>query len=254
MRYSQISEAPIADLETLGIIPDKGLGSEMATSHRLHNNEKGRAKIFRAFEKTDYIFNFYLVQSEHKEDGKAIRPFITKGLVDKDKVKKYLGKDIDTEGKISILFTNNVSNDDRPLGAWMLAHRVSHPVQMSKEGMEIEARISAVLNRVVNAIASTQYSDRAPIKINMGFRNSSTGYYQDIINQLFTMKSARNGIIGDRLDVDGMGELMAQYLITGKVRFNHIEGHEKIIQKGEAAINKLIKTLFDQMVGKIYSF
>lgn len=251
MRYSEISEAPIADFQYFDSpeVAHPNPRPELNKSRALFQNEKGRAKIYRMFSKTPFVFNFYVMPIR---DISRYAPLSKR--MSKEELEQLSGIEVETEGKITILYTNNVSNDDRPLNAWMLAHRIGHTLQVKTIDL---VKIEALYNRLLNLMISDDRYYEADVQLNGLKPSSSSGILnqeKDIMNKLHTMKSARDGVIGARWDLDGLGELIAQYLIAGKVKLNRLEGFEEEIAGVEQEINSAIEDILRDMVGKIWNF
>ena len=237
-------EAPIATLAHYGDIPEKGIGKELKATRDIHNSTKGREKIIRAYLHTAHDYNLFIVPGAVNYDF---------GEVSKEKLEDMVGHPVDTDGKINILYTNNVTNDDRPMTAWILAHRIGHAVAMADLGKLFGERVGAVLAKLLSRILGEPVASTGDM---LGFKlNHRYGLrVEDTLNRLLTMRSARNGQIGKRIDVDGTGEIIAQYIITGKVKLNRLEGFEADIDKAEIILNKLVESLLGRMVGRVFGF
>lgn len=205
-------------------------GSSLITSRKIHESTKGREKIFRAFSRTPHQFDIMVAAD-----------------------RKYLLNTSKTNNPtIGIVFTNNMADDGMPLTAWMMAHRMSHGLQYAHKYEKFVIPEIDIIKAIVHlydseATVRTYASIGAAITTKTGLDN--------FINDLLTMKSARDGKIGKRFAVDGFGELLAQYVIIGRVRFNqlHDYDHDRIVEI-ENRVNELLENMLTRMVGWSFGF
>lgn len=228
MRYRDLFEAPIADLE-VGPGPvvtqagnNRYIPNFGSDDLDILTSDKGRAKIFRAFDKTPFVFNFYVFMGKVHGTGPK--------SATKDAVEKALGRPIEMEGRITVVYTNNVTNREArmPMNAWTLAHRIIHVLQASSKApltlMEREMWRGLVdLATLTTTETFRFFADRTG---GIDEFASPSGALTRFSWALFTMKSARDGKLMNSLDP--AGELLAQYLLTGKVKFNSAE---ELVQK-----------------------
>lgn len=209
----------------------------LLTSLDLFQNQKGMERIHKAFEKTNENFRFHIIPrySNHCELKRAVR-------ADPD--------------AITVIFSNNVAYDQHPLTAWMLAHRISHAIQI-KDDMEFQSFIEEFLNELIDIYNYTE-SDRIHLT-GKGIQITPASLisvlpFEKFINSLLTMKSARDEVIGQRFGIDCFGELLAQYIITGKVRLNRLERYSiDIIENAENEINRKMAEMMNILRGDIWA-
>jgi hypothetical protein len=195
---------------------------------------------------------------------------------------------------ITILFNGNYGVDKIPLTGWMMAHRLSHAVQRpewsgrrTRRMPEYENFIRSVNNmfrEIVRPYGAGEKLSRYepwPLEENVwdrygrGERMTAERTYAYIANQIGTMKSARDNRI-DRIG-EFYHELIAQYLLTGKITFNDLPrslvtkrgswGHEdrtsardevwleqanQFLQASASEIGDRIEDVLEGMVGNVY--
>lgn len=208
----------------------------LLTSLDLFQNQKGMDRIRKAFEKTNENFRFHIIP--------RYRNYCD--------LKRAVRADPDA---ITVIFSNNVAYDHHPLTAWMLAHRISHAIQ-TKGIMKFQSLIEEFLNELIDIYNYTE-SDRIHLT-GKGIEITPTSLisvlpFEKFINSLLTMKSARNEVIGQRFGIDCFGELLAQYIITGKVRFNRLERYGiDVIGNAENEINHKMGEMMNILRGDIW--
>jgi len=210
MRWHEITEAPIADLAYAGDVPSKddkhGVHYVKADDHAIVTTPKGVAKIMNAFERTPYVFNIYVAPNRARG--------VQHELVD---VERLLGRKVETNGRITVIYTNNVTGSYRmPMTGWTLAHRMIHAIQVSGQPSLIEM---ACWKAIVDIWNLARHESRAPKVKYKGqplYMTTDAHLLSEFSSILFTMRSARKGYL--KVDLDVGGELLAQYLLTGRVK------------------------------------
>lgn len=208
------------------------------TSFALFDNKKGMDRIRKAFDKFDEDFQFHMATPSSGIDPTEIPAL---------------------ENSITVVFTNNVSNDDRPLTAWMLAHRISHTFQ-HHDNLN-KPKYAENMLRIMNNIADIyndsadhyKFNENSPISlVNLCKSSKAVQKFRKFVDCLLTMRSARVGIIGGRFETDGFGELMAQYIIGGKIRFNRLDVYDhEVTEMAEQKINKQMGEFIRDLRGKV---
>lgn len=194
------------------------------TSFALFDNKKGMDRIRKAFDKFDEDFQFHMVPPSSGIDPNKIPAL---------------------ENSINVVFTNNVSNDDRPLTAWMLAHRISHTLQkLDKTRTTYYNEKMLKLLENIDDIFNNTHGNMHPY--------NREAIFEVFVNRILTMRSARDGVIARRFFIDGFGELMAQYIIGGKIRFNRLDDYDhKVTEMAEQKINKQMGEFVRDLRGKV---
>lgn len=191
---------------------DKEWCATLSTSRKLFNNPKGREKIEGAFRNTKENFRFF------------IKPVLTRPGVFDNIRRKGVTPDPDS---ITVLYTNNVTIDNRPLTAWCLAHRIGHAIQTEKSPYRQPSEIMSIIIDI--------------------FKQKGHVDLVNDVNDLFTMRSARNRVLTNGFDF--FGELVAQHIISGRVRFNRLDYQG--IAEAEQKIDSIISEMLASLRGKI---
>lgn len=132
------------------------------------------------------------------------------------------------ENYITFVITNNVTvrNNYVPLTPWILIHRLGHgisPIDFGNmENNEFNFAPISAISKIINFILfGADYTlNHRLFNINQN-SNVSLELYSDIINSVFTMKSARTNRIKSTTEIGP--ECLAQYVITGKVLLNFVD-------------------------------
>lgn len=170
-------------------------------------NPKAVKKIHEKWSNSKNDFEFYFLRSfkasKHVEVGE-VKP---------EWVKENLELDINPNPQaITIIFTQNTGTEKIPMKAWMVAHRLGHSIRKVKE---FEIYFAKELEKDFREILRNVYQ-----------RNSSQEYRADekdlrsLAFALGTMNSARERKLVNFYEFPY--EVMAQYIITGKVKFNDL--------------------------------
>lgn len=173
-------------------------------------NPKAVEKIHKSWSNSKYDFDFYFLRTY------KANKHIEVGQVNLDWVKENLEIDLKLkEDHITIIFTNNKGDEKIPMTAWAIAHRLGHAIRKEKIfenyfRKQIEKDFNEILNYVYNLNA--QYSE-APY-------NTSEKYKKSLFTAIGKMKSARENRL--RTSSEFIYELVAQYIITGKIEFNDL--------------------------------
>lgn len=273
MRYliDLIQEAPIDNLEVVGDLVPTGRGSTTKSGLVRHQGsfttadrdiltrDKSVEKIRNAFEKTPFVFDFYIfITGEYAASTNL--PWT------KDKLEAALGRSVSTEGKITVCYSNNVTGQYVPMTAWILAHRMSHHFHINGAVMSIGEH--AVWKAICD-IALHGGDHMVPTGSVLGPTSRGSLAVQ-WAQRLYTMRSARQKTLKNNLDV--FGEALAQYLLTGRVKLNRAAtlnpdldedapyypmkikdpaAFDQAVAQGEAEINAAMKETLQALVGTI---
>lgn len=215
-----VDEMAISTFKTVG---DWGKKSSFKhdVDRRLLTSPKAVEKIHKQWEKTPYDFDMYLVndprvnKSEFREVGLVDMSFV------RDKMKLTPEEIPDPSGDtIVIIYTGNFGDERYMASGWILAHRLGHalargrgtPAQMWNEFTNtLRKRIANMLKEVYGIDVYSSTYDFA----NNAQKDKMLKY---VAQQLGTMKSARDENLRNWYEF--AYELLAQYLITGKIKFN----------------------------------
>ena len=194
---------------------------------RLLTSPKGVEKIRQQWENTPYNFDMYLVNDPRVNKSR----FREVGLVNMDFVRDEMGitpEEIpDPDGNtITIIYTSNTGAERYMASGWILAHRLGHAIARGNDYIakmwgefidRLRRRVASILDRVYNI-------DTHPRRFDFSGRFDSEGerkrekILKYVAQQLGTMKSARENKM--RSWYEFAYELLAQYLLTGSIKFN----------------------------------
>lgn len=218
MRYRELVEAPIADFQVVNKETEKYYNDFDKSDEGIVNSQKGVQKIMNAFEKTPFEFNIYVVM--RPTEGIWGHDFASTQADAMQFLQDQIGA-VQTEGRITCIYLSNVTGKSNrmPLNAWTMAHRMIHMLQTQHKDSGVDLmhfEKTLWTNMIKVADAST---DIKPFFIgNMLQMVSPETAMVNFATAMMTMKSAREGKIVSSLDVGG--EALAQYLLTGGIRFN----------------------------------
>lgn len=274
MKIRELIEAPISDIDIIGTASDEHDTRRTFSKKDVGpvQSVQGLKKIKNMYRNVPYDFNFYLVSIKRNKRGAAILdPNEAAELIGAERVKKL------NSNSITIIFTHNITNQQNyvPFTGWMLTHRISHIFQfMATTGetnveviqpyLDFESHlfrgmlkgISTILNESTNI---KEYKLASIESFGDGFLNRHRRW---LLRKLFTMRSARQGKLTNTLDLGG--ELMAQFLLTGKITFNRLTENDRVnltpeklkainnlIAEYEVKLNEIAKQIFDSIKGRI---
>ena len=236
--YNQnLLEAPIGDYETIGDW-DKGASFRSKRDRAIIRHPKAIEITKKKFNNNSHIFNFYFVNTkeakDHMELGRRNIEWVRQNLGDEvaDAVKGNVGK----EDHVNVIFTNNRGDQGKPMTAWIMAHRLAHALsRMNQNGKgnqfpsykEASNTIAWHLSAIMEEYGVKDFPNSDGKIWNYSYTKSnhernSTRRNQLIMKNFFskvcTFRSARENMIRDWFEV--LNELFAQYITTGKVKFN----------------------------------
>ncbi len=240
MRYREISEAPIEDLTHVGDW-EKSSSFRHAQDRKLLTNPKALRKITAQWEKTPVNFNVYLVNNKdgtkHGEVGEVSKKWMEENL---PTTAPYIEIKPDA---VNLLFMNNTGDERVPMTGWIMAHRFGHVVARHNFGQGTKPRGNSMgmerqfadfedareaLNRTMMSILNDGYGYKLR-QTNGGWFGPEGNVLVAFYEQIGTMRSARTGAI--RNEFEFTLELLAQYMLTGRMKFNPIP---KTFSKGRS--------------------
>lgn len=203
-----ISEMPITGFTKVGDFSPtaKRLYGFSKQDAGILNNPKAVEKIHKKWSNTKENFDFYFVRQP-----KAYKQFAI-GEVSAEWVKDKLNLDVQpNEDSITVIFTNNIGDQGVPMTAFIIAHRLGHAIRNDRIfdyylAQEIEKDFKGLLKNIYN-YSGDSYWD---------FDNN----LKALVYAVATMRSARQRNL--RNFAEFTHEILAQYIITGKVKFNPI--------------------------------
>lgn len=215
----ELNDMAIRQFKTVGDW-NKSSSFRDKTDRALLTNPKAVQKIQRQWSKTPYDFNMYLVndprvnKSEFREVGVRSLSTIRDGM-------KLTSEEVPDPGpgEITIIYTGNFGDQRKMASGWILAHRFGHALAASRgtyvgnEWNEFTSRLKELVAEILQDVYGINVSEKE--RRQWGGGDKILKY---VARQLGTMKSARDNNM--RSWYEFAYELLAQYLITGKIKFN----------------------------------
>lgn len=173
-------------------------------------NPKAVKKIHKSWNNSKYDFDFYFLRtykaSKHIEVGQVNLDWIKNNLEINLKPKP---------DHITIIFTNNRGDEKIPMTSWAIAHRLGHAIRKEKIfedyfSKQVERDFKEILKYVYNLDAQ---SSTTPYNLNEMYKKA-------LFSAVGKMRSARENNL--RTSSEFIYELVAQYIITGKIEFNDL--------------------------------
>lgn len=218
----ELTEAPIADISHIG---NWEKNSSFGTQDRkLLNAPKAIAKMKAMWKyPEDVDFNIMLINNVEA------RNWTEEGIVERDRLAQMFPKTI-TEieplirsDQVNILYTNNKGSERVPMTGWIMAHRYGHALMRGgksyyfKEAHEVLDRYltDVMVGYGINSGSSQNrfssgYAARTPM-----LENPIT---VKLAQEIFTFRAAREKNL--RNSHEALHELLAQFMITGKIGIN----------------------------------
>jgi hypothetical protein len=214
-----LNEAPIETFERIGEwgTGDKPRGWDKA-SRGILTSASGVEKIKNLWSKLPEEVDMYLVSN--KEGWK----YTEVGNVSLEFVRNELKLNIPINGDhITIIYTNNKGSEKVPATGWTLAHRFGHALRRMKgySANPLYTDLEKTVNDLVEHIAFSIYErniNRSNLGNNFNFTAKQELRRKAICNALGTFRSAREKNL--RNSYEFINELIAQYVITGEIKFN----------------------------------
>lgn len=212
--YKLLIEAPINTLELKGNWDDSKKYGWDITSRKLLKSPKGFERMRRLWSKIDYDFDIYLLKSPDAFRHAEIGP------VDPSFLKEILNLDIKLEpDHITVVYTNNIGAEAVPATPWTLAHRFAHASRYDINGKlnYIHQIIIKEVSKLLNDVAKLVYGK--DLTLSYGYTSQEKDLIMKHLSQVLgTFKSARDKNLRNRFEFTY--ELVAQYMITNKIKFN----------------------------------
>jgi hypothetical protein len=225
LREVCLQEMPIRGWKPIGKF-DKGHGFSDPIDRKLLTSPGAVEKIHRQWEKTPYDFDIYLVNKRGIGSGNTQEV----GEVDLDFVRNVLKLSPTevpdpAEDVITVLFTNNKGDQRYMATGWILAHRLGHAFAR-KDGRAGQGTVGAEwqwVSRELERIFSDILRDVYGVSPKREPYGEYTGSAKEKVlrlaaMQLGTMKSARDSALRNWFEFGY--ELLAQYMLTGRVKLN----------------------------------
>ena len=254
-----LREAPLADFDMIGD-PDTE-GSFRPDDLKKFRNPVWRDKIANAFRKTPYKFNIYMLNGEggrvslkgsdiEVRDLNNLSKYV--GINPMSVVSRLIGKEPpDTEDSITVLMVENEGTNRVGLTPWMLAHRTAHALiyagqeadKSSSQGYFRSQTIQSfygTMNSLINETA--RYLEKSQYYQYFDWDSASSSA-ANVAKAIGKMRSAKTGNLTNISEF--YVEIIAQYLVSGKVSFERPE----LDDKGRAAVDPAIGIIPEDILG-----
>ena len=239
MDIHELFEAPISDLTHVGDWT-KGSSFRHATDRKLLTNPKAITKITAQWEKTPVDFNVYLVNNKdgikYGEIGAVTKEWIDTKL-------PTTAPFIDVKpNAVNLLFMNNSGDERVPMTGWIMAHRFGHVVSRynGQSGLQFSdfTDVREELLRVTASVLNDGFGFNYPgheitptrhLLLTLSNPRQAARDQKTMVSfyeQIGTMRSARTGQL--RNEFEFTHELLAQYMLTGEIKFNPIPTSFKV--------------------------
>jgi hypothetical protein len=248
-----------------------------AASIGILKNKNSLERIKNKWSKLEVPVDIYIVK------GPKVHQFTEIGRVDSYFVRDKLKLNLDyNQDSITIIFTNNKGDEKIPMTPWTMAHRFGHALArdtITKNGSDyFWKQIKITAEKLFTEVGKVLYNRETAEHNYMSSRNADVRELKRHLAQaLGTFKSARDKNL--RNDNEFINELIAQYIITGKVTLNrnlpdilplkHAWGKaqgpykrkltpeqeedlQDTIEQKEAELNYDIDNLFTSNIGNIF--
>lgn len=228
-----LSEMPITRFEKMGNWqPNAPFHRYDKASIGILQNDKAIEKIHKSWSNSKTEFELYFLRSPKASKFREI------GQVNAEWVQMNLGVNIQPkEEAVTIIYTNNVGDEKVPLTAWIIAHRLGHVIRNEEVFREyitknLEKDFKEILKDVYNIDVRTMEMNRQYSWYRSEYQprpENPEKYMLALAYAIGTMKTAREWNL--RNFGEFTYELVAQYIITGKVTFNPLPKSLQIDQK-----------------------
>lgn len=181
-------------------------------------NPSAVEKIHRHWSNSKNDFEFYFLRSS------MARKQVEVGEVKPDWVKENLGIDIEPkENAITVIFTQNTGAEKIPMTAWTIAHRLGHAIRRDKIfeqyfAKEIMKDFRELLKEVYGIDKKYSYAPGGGYGGGYGNSQIDEKDLRALAHAVGTMRSARQNNLRNFFEF--VYELVAQWIITGNVKFN----------------------------------
>jgi len=212
-------EMAIANYKTVGDFSRRSSISSQV-DRDLVTHPKAIEKIKRQWQKTPWDFDIYIVNDPRVNK----REFREVGVVNPDFVYKQMKLTpeeipLDTN-HISIIFTGNGAAEKVPLTGWTMAHRLGHAFSASRTSNvgkvwdDFTKRLRNIFDEIMYRVYNINTDDVESFEV----RRNKEKILKYAAQELGTMKAARDRKLRSWFEFGY--ELLAQYMITGKITLN----------------------------------
>jgi hypothetical protein len=181
-------------------------------------NPTSVSKIYKKWSNTHNEFDFYFLRSNEA------RKQIEVGEVSQEWVKQNLKVDIQPrKDAITVIFTQNTGAEKIPMTAWTIAHRLGHAIRRTDNFERyLSGEIAKDFRELLKKIYGIDKTQTNKYSYGYGYGyNPNTDDEKELralAQAVGTMRSARQGNLRNFFEFTY--ELIAQWIITGKIKFN----------------------------------
>lgn len=243
MKLKTLLEVPVKDFKRVGDF-DKAHGFRDPRDRKMIQSDKYKDIVYKKFKNLEHDVNFFFVNTP-----KANR-YTEEGAVDHNWVKTNLGDDIAgalsdsyDEDAIHVIFTNNKGDARVPMTPWIIAHRIGHALARPQSGFQ-RGRQFTGYDQLVDMVDEMTYYildevygfTKKPKTHSFGDRGQRQNQlmFRSFWHAIGTFKSARDRNLRDYFEV--YNELIAQYMITGKIKLNELPKSFKHGRHGQVSV------------------
>lgn len=250
--YQKLVEAPVEDIQTMGNWEKKTKSGNKydQPSIKLLKNPEYLKKLKATFASNiPYNFNLYFIKSpkasQHVEVGPVSEEKLIQYISDVD-VSPIINASKANPESITIIFTNNSAAEKVPLTPWMIAHRISHSMYRASFSYDSSNQLANEYKHFFRQINSTL---QGCFNISGGFTSRDKALVK-LVNKLGTFRSARENKITRPFEF--IHEVFAQFLTTGNIEFNPINGDELCSDQLRSEFETAFYYILNRSKGKMF--
>lgn len=223
-----IQESPIGEYQTIGDFKKRASFFDKR-DRMLVTHPASITRTKKKFGATEHLFNFYFVNSKEAKENEVTEL----GLVTLERLRDLLGDEVhDAVSKtmgddaINVVFTGNSGAERKNLTAWMMAHRIGHAMNRTRQKNGYKEAADYLISQFAACMGYYGRDEFPDTERKMTYSPSYGGQddlrvkqkaMKEFFHHVGGFRSAREGIIRDWFEV--LNELIAQYLTTGKIKF-----------------------------------
>ncbi|RYF11267.1 MAG: hypothetical protein EOO77_19735 [Oxalobacteraceae bacterium] len=217
-----LEEMPIQSITRLGDW-DKSSSFRDGKDRKLLTSEKAIQKMKAMWKYPDEVdYNILLINNAEANRHTEV------GVVPRDKLASMFPKTISAiepllrDDQVNIIFTNNKGAARVPLTGWVMAHRFGHAMQRFGTSYYFDEAVKE-LDKALGELMvhyGARPNDKASFRRPSALNSTNS---RGLLHALCTFRSAREKKL--RNSMEAVHELFAQYIFTGRIKFNPIPRH-----------------------------
>ena len=265
MRWTEINEAPIGDIQTHGDFTKPGSFRQDDLSLA---TQKRQDKIRRVLQKAPIMIDLHFVNLKYPVDVIThIGPEKDKlGFVTPAMLMHNWGIEIEPKiDALNLVYVQNEGNDRVPLTPWIIAHRLSHSFEyVTGDLYFIKRDLGNTFQQMLEKVEEC-YS---PVSMSLSGVRGKGMAWSTIANVFGTTRTSREKQYKDGRAMEWFHECFAQFCVIGDIKFNpapaEIGPHISVpwgrreVDEYFASLRKILIDGFSEMlngcVGKILVF